>query len=320
MKSAVMNNILKPEIQKRGFSLEGTSNLPSPMETDDNFDILYFPCCTETVKVTRNNQHFCIICGVKIDMTISDSKKVFLSHKGVDKEMVKDFKTTLELMGYAPWLDEDAMPAGTSLERGLLQGMQYSCAVIFFITSSFKDENYLRTEIDYAIREKRRKEDKFAIISLQFVDEEGQTGKIPELLESYIWKKPKTSLEALREVIRALPVTSGVVNWREGITGAASISKLTSISTELSDEAKWILLEASNGNGQVCLLNTLAGKEIQINGKRFMSDDNPRTKSLWIGGFEDLQRRRYIKDIGNEGTIFEVTREGYAAADELLAT
>jgi TIR domain len=189
MKSAVMNNILKPEIQKRGFSLEGTSNLPSPMETDDNFDILYFPCCTETVKVTRNNQHFCIICGVKIDMTISDSKKVFLSHKGVDKEMVKDFKTTLELMGYAPWLDEDAMPAGTSLERGLLQGMQDSCAVIFFITSSFKDENYLRTEVDYAIREKRRKEDKFAIISLQFVDEEGQTGKIPELLESYIWKR-----------------------------------------------------------------------------------------------------------------------------------
>lgn len=319
MKSAVTNNILKPEIQKRGFSLQGTSNLPSLMETDDNFDVLYFPCCAETVKVTRNNQHFCIICSVKIDMTISDSKRIFLSHKGVDKEMVKDFKTTLELMGYTPWLDEDAMPAGILLERGLLKGMQDSCAVIFFITSSFKDENYLSTEVDYAIKEKRRKEEKFAIISLQFVDDEGKTGKIPELLESYVWKKPKTSLEALREVIRALPVAPGAVDWRDGIPGVALSSKTKSTSAELSPEAKLMLGEAVTGDGQIIFITTMRGKCIQINGKQVISNQNPRTESLWIGGFEDLQRRRYIKDIGNEGKIFKVTREGYAAADELPA-
>ena len=46
---------------------------------------------------------------------------------------------TLEELGYEPWLDDDAVPAGTLRERGLLQGMQASCAVVFFVTPSFKD-------------------------------------------------------------------------------------------------------------------------------------------------------------------------------------
>ena len=112
-------------------------------------------------------------------------------------------------MGYDPWLDEDAMPAGTPLERGLLQGMQDSCGVVFFITPSFKDEGYLETEINYAIQEKRRKEDKFAIVTLQFLDADGNVGEIPDLLKTYVWKKTKTPLEALREIVRAFHKLNG---------------------------------------------------------------------------------------------------------------
>ena len=123
-------------------------------------------------------------------MTISDAKKIFLSHRSADKAKVVDFKKTLELLGYEPWLDEDAMPAGTSLERGLLQGMKESCGVVFFITPSFRDEGYLQTEIDYAVQEKRKKEDKFAIITLLFDSDDDGRAQIPELLESYVWKAP----------------------------------------------------------------------------------------------------------------------------------
>ena len=48
--------------------------------------------------------------------------KIFLSHKGFDKPLVCRFKSTLALFGFDPWLDEDAMPAGTNLERGILKG------------------------------------------------------------------------------------------------------------------------------------------------------------------------------------------------------
>lgn len=231
---------LAPELKKFGGQLKRMSkgflktsmksNLPkpspAPVETDDRLDILRLPCCNETVKVTRHERHFCIICGMEIDMTISDAKKVFLSHKGIDKKRVIDFKKTLESLGYDPWLDEDAMPAGTPLERGILQGMKDSCGVVFFITPFFKDAGFLETEVDYAVREKREKGDKFAIITLQFSDPDGNIGEIPELLETYVWKKPKTPLEALREIVRALPVAPVNIDWRDEMIAGIKASCL----------------------------------------------------------------------------------------------
>lgn len=139
--------------------------------------------------------------------------KVFLSHKGVDKDKVRDFKKTLESLGFEPWIDEDAMHAGVELERGILQGFNESCAAVFFVTPNFKDESFLGSEVSYAIAEKRKKLDKFAIITLVFT-QEGVSGDVPALLQPYVWKEPKTDLEALREILKAVPVKPGVVQWR----------------------------------------------------------------------------------------------------------
>lgn len=289
-----------------------------PMETDDALDFLRFPCCNETIKVTRHDRHFCIICGKEMGMAATDATKVFLSHKGIDKEKVADFKSTLQLLGYDPWLDEDAMPAGTPLERGLLQGMNDSCGVLFFITPpSFRDEGYLKTEVDYAIQEKRQKGERFAIITLQFVDGDGNMGQIPELLKMYVWKKPKTSLEALREIVRALPIEPSGIDWREGIDGVVNTPKVKSVSTELSEEAKHILTTAASGDGRIMNLHRMQENVIQVNGKSIIPDRNPRTVARWVGGLEDLQRRGYVKDMGHKGEVFTMTREGYEAADQL---
>ena len=240
-----------------------------------------------------------------------------MSHKGVDKEIAIAFKETLDILGYDPWLDEDAMPAGTSLERGLLRGMQDSCGVVFFITPSFKDEGFLETEIDYAIQEKRKKGIKFAIVTLQFVDADGNAGEIPELLRSYVWKRPKTTLEALREIVRALPVTRTCVDWRDEITGVVTVPKLKSTATELPEEGKAILKAAAAHDGTIMCQRYHGGQAIQAGRTALIPDQNPRTVARWMGGLEDLRRRRYIIDRGHKGEIFEVTREGYEAADEL---
>ena len=139
--------------------------------------------------------------------------KVFLSHKGADKPFVRQFKKTLEVLGFDVWLDEDAMPAGTSLHRGILEGFKDSCAAIFFITPNYKDEGFLETEVNYAITEKMEKGDKFSIITLVFSDEQGNIGDVPELLRSYVWKQPQGDLEALQEIIKALPLKMGKVHF-----------------------------------------------------------------------------------------------------------
>lgn len=140
------------------------------------------------------------------------SMKIFLSHKGADKPRIREYHDTLTQLGFESWLDEDAMTAGTNLQRGILQGMQDSCAAVFFVTPNYVDDNYLATEIDYAIEEKRKKGDRFAIITLVF-QHNGQKGKVPELLRRYVWREPASDLEALREIIKALPIAVGPVRW-----------------------------------------------------------------------------------------------------------
>lgn len=141
-------------------------------------------------------------------------KKVFLSHKGIDKDLVRRYKNVLEVLGFTPWLDEDAMPAGTELERGLLRGFNESCAAVFFVTPNYADDGYLATEVNYAISEKRAKGDRFAIITLMFHGANGATSEVPPLLRTYIWKTPKSELDGFSEIIRALPVQVNTPSWR----------------------------------------------------------------------------------------------------------
>ena len=311
IQEVALDVLVVPELKKlerefkresgRLFSVSIESDLPKPsappMEIDEPFDILHFPCCQETVKLNRQQSHFCIICGTEVDMTISEAKRVFLSHKGVNKDLVIDFKETLELLGYEPWLDEDAMPAGTPLERGLLQGMKDSCGVVFFVTPEFKDEGYLETEINYAMTEKRRKKDKFAIVPLLFVGDDEGVAEIPELLGTFVYKKPKTQLEALREIVRALPVAPGPVDWRDDVSDVATMPNTKSIPIELSDEAKEILREAVNSGGSIMHLRPMGGEFISVKNKSMIPDQSHRTISRWVGGLDDLRHRRYIKTL-----------------------
>lgn len=333
IQALVLDTVVAPELKKLGRSLKRSSNgllkvdlksdfpKPSPpVEVDEPMTVLHFPCCNEMVKVEEAPQHFCIICGTEISMSESNSKKIFLSHKGTDKTQVRDYKETLQTLGYQPWLDEDAMPAGTSLERGLLKGMQDSCGVVFFITPSFKDEGYLATEIDYAIGEKRKKKDKFTIITLQFSGENGSIGDVPALLRKYVWKTPKTQIEALREIVRALPIEPKSIDWREGIEGIVTTPLIRSTSTELSEEAKFILKTAANSDdGRIIYISnqSSAGKTITAGNQSMIPRFDPKTVALWNGGMKDLRRCSFIEDTGHKGEIFRVTREGYEAAQTI---
>ncbi len=137
-------------------------------------------------------------------------KRIFLSHKGTDKALVREFHRALKAIGFDPWLDEDALTAGANLERALLKGIKDSCAAVFFLTESYKDAGYLATEVEYAISEKRAKSEKFAIISLVL----DSKATVPDLLKGYVWKTPNSSLDGLCEILRALPLKLPPPEWK----------------------------------------------------------------------------------------------------------
>lgn len=160
-------------------------------------------------EVEEINGHFKDSVNTTITISVMQddmkSRRIFLSHRSKDKKLVRRFQRALEAIGYDVWLDEKNLKAGDHLERGILKGFKESCAAVFFITENFKDERYLKTEIDYAMAQTREKEEYFRIITLAF---QSPTEKIeiPELLKGFVWKSPRTELDALTEIIKALPI------------------------------------------------------------------------------------------------------------------
>lgn len=68
------------------------------------------------------------------EISLSQQRRIFLSHKSTNKPLVRDFYETLKLLGFEPWLDEKDMVAGDVPHRTLQEGMRSSCAAVFFIT------------------------------------------------------------------------------------------------------------------------------------------------------------------------------------------
>jgi TIR domain len=143
----------------------------------------------------------------------SKEAKIFLSHKSVDKPLVQLYYQALKTVGFEPWLDEPNMPAGSNLERELIRGFEESCAAVFFITANFKDQQYLATEIDYAILQKRKKEKKFAIITLRYAD----ASPVPGLLMPYVYRNISNDLDGFHELVKALPIELGPIRWKADV-------------------------------------------------------------------------------------------------------
>lgn len=139
--------------------------------------------------------------------------RIFLSHKSIDKPIVMRYYNALKTLGFEPWLDESDMPAGTNLERGIFDGIEKSCAAVFFITENFRDEKYLASEVNYAIMQKRNKEKKFAIITLRYP----KALPVPGLLTSYIFKDVENDLDGFYQLVRALPIELGQTRWKKDV-------------------------------------------------------------------------------------------------------
>ena len=140
----------------------------------------------------------------------STETRIFLSHKSLDKPLVYRYHLALKLVGFDPWLDEPNMPAGSNLERELLRGFEESCAAVFFVTDNFRDENYLATEVEYAVSQKRKKGKKFSIITLRYSD----ASPIPPLLANYVYRKVSNDLEGFHDLVKALPIELGPIRWK----------------------------------------------------------------------------------------------------------
>lgn len=95
--------------------------------------------------------------------------------------------------------------------------------------------------------------------------------------------------------------------WCILISGCGHYNDAKSKTPELPEEAKTILGEAVAGGGRIMHAHFHGGEMPSANRKNLLSDSGFRTIAKWRGRLEDLVRRHFIKGIGHEGQIFEVT-------------
>lgn len=103
-------------------------------------------------------------------------------------------------------------------------------------------------------------------------------------------------------------------------SGTASQSNTPSSSSgsnePLSSDAAALLKAASaDASGMIMFERYGGGAEISVDDKVFNEDSAPRTIARWEGAIDELEKRGLVKATSSAREVFEVTRDGYAAAE-----
>jgi hypothetical protein len=102
--------------------------------------------------------------------------------------------------------------------------------------------------------------------------------------------------------------------------GSTTTPSADSASAALSSDAAALLAAASaDASGVIMFGRYGAGDEISVGDKVFNEDSASRTIARWEGAIAELEKRGFVKAGSDAREIFEVTREGYAAADTAKA-
>ena len=84
----------------------------------------------------------------------------------------------------------------------------------------------------------------------------------------------------------------------------------------LTKEAQAILVAAANDeSGQILETETFDGFSLITNGQSFVNDSGGQTKALWKAVIQELTDAGFIGF--KSGDVYEVTKDGYAAAKQL---
>lgn len=86
----------------------------------------------------------------------------------------------------------------------------------------------------------------------------------------------------------------------------------------LSDEAKGLLTEAAkDAVGQILVINSLEGVDIQTNNKIMNTDKIGKSAAIWKEAVSELQNNQLIMAVGNKNEIFQLTRLGYEVSEKI---
>ena len=105
------------------------------------------------------------------------------------------------------------------------------------------------------------------------------------------------------------------------VTAPVEELSTASHSVHLSQEAKELLVEATDGReGIILMVGTMAGILFQANGKDFGDVGSRRSEAKWEQAIRDLLNLELIEDPTGKNEVFKVTKTGFEVADDLASS
>lgn len=118
---------------------------------------------------------------------IVEASKVFLSHRGIEKPLVRSVDRTLRMLNLKTWLDEDDILVGAPLVRAVNAAFESCSAAVFFISKDFMDVGVIGVEIERAIHHRAMSKTPFSIIPLVLRQHGGTDDLVPQPLRDLKW-------------------------------------------------------------------------------------------------------------------------------------
>jgi len=103
-------------------------------------------------------------------------------------------------------------------------------------------------------------------------------------------------------------------------TATTQVTELAVSKTELSNEAKALLIAAAKEDGLITRVAYLSGMDIQAGGRNFVENGDRRDIAMWEAAVEELARAGLTEDRSGKREVYLVTHAGYRAADALGET
>jgi hypothetical protein len=84
-----------------------------------------------------------------------------------------------------------------------------------------------------------------------------------------------------------------------------------------SDAIELLKAAGADKRGMILIRRHLGGTHVSAGGRKFSTDNEPRSAARWIAAAEELADRGFTRDINGEGEIYELNHLGYETAETL---
>lgn len=273
------------------------------------------------------------------DQTVLRPLQIFLCHASGDKPVVRELYKKLRTDGFRPWLDEEDLLPGQEWQREILNGVKSSDVVIVCLSrQSITKAGYVQKEIKYALdAADAQPEGQTFLIPLRL-----ELCEVPQRLSRWQWVN-LFEAQGYQKLVRALDARSkslpkGAVAEREPIQGDEGADRerstrhydpypydAPSLSWDLSDDAKHLLIQAAGDNSQGIstewdetgaqpVLYALETADHQV-----VVRVSPAEAETWQTTLVVLQQRGLIRHVASRPgyRAYKLTRDGWAVAEFL---